>query len=322
MLLRSSSTPILNSWLSHSKDTQPEPEPLLNLPRTRSVNLSSSLHSPTFDPTRKPSQFLVESDIQTSPVKPQKKTPIPQIKTKKSKTRAKSMEQEELKPITISSSSSSSTQRLFSSSGLDGKLVDDEACGAGKEESALQTLTVGGVGNNGGKICGGGGGRKGSDGGDESGFSESNNNRGIDSTDAYYRTMIQADPSNPLLLSNYAKFLKEVRGDYGKAEEYCERAILASPSDADVLSTYADLIWNTQKDAQRAENYFDQAVKASPDDSYVLASYARFLWDAEEDEEEDEGNERVQHGTDQSHTSSSNFYHGAHQHSPLTAAAS
>lgn len=58
--------------------------------------------------------------------------------------------------------------------------------------------------------------------------------------------------------------------------------------------------------------------------SYVLASYARFLWDAEEDaeedEEEDEGNERVQHGTDQSHTSSSNFYHGAHQHSPLTAA--
>lgn len=88
--------------------------------------------------------------------------------------------------------------------------MDDEACGAGKEESALQTLTVGGVGNNGGKICGGGGGRKGSDGGDESGFSESNNNRGIDNTDAYYRTMIQADPSNPLLLSNYAKFLKEV----------------------------------------------------------------------------------------------------------------
>ncbi|KAM5578764.1 hypothetical protein ABKV19_008873 [Rosa sericea] len=323
MLLRSSSTPILNSWLSHSKDPQPEPEPVLNLPRTKSVNLSSSLHTPTFDPTKKATQFLVESDQQTSPVKPQKKTPIPQIKRRQSKNRAKEgMEQEvELKPITISSSSSSSTQRLFSSSGLDEKLVDDEACGAGKKECALQTLTVGGgVGNNGGKICGGGGGRKGSDGGDESGFSESNNNHGINNTDAYYQKMIQAYPSNPLLLSNYAKFLKEVRGDHDKAEEYCERAILANPNDGDVLSTYADLIWNTQKDAQRAENYFDQAVKASPDDSYVLALYARFLWDAEEDEEEDEGNERVQHGTDQSHISSSNFYHGARQHSPLTAA--
>ncbi|KAM5578765.1 hypothetical protein ABKV19_008873 [Rosa sericea] len=281
MLLRSSSTPILNSWLSHSKDPQPEPEPVLNLPRTKSVNLSSSLHTPTFDPTKKATQFLVESDQQTSPVKPQKKTPIPQIKRRQSKNRAKE----------------------------------------GKKECALQTLTVGGgVGNNGGKICGGGGGRKGSDGGDESGFSESNNNHGINNTDAYYQKMIQAYPSNPLLLSNYAKFLKEVRGDHDKAEEYCERAILANPNDGDVLSTYADLIWNTQKDAQRAENYFDQAVKASPDDSYVLALYARFLWDAEEDEEEDEGNERVQHGTDQSHISSSNFYHGARQHSPLTAA--
>lgn len=63
-----------------------------------------------------------------------------------------------------------------------------------------------------------------------------------------------------------------------------------------------------------------QSVNSFSFCSYVLASYARFLWDAEEDEEEDEGNERVQHGTDQSHTSSSNFYHGAHQHSPLTAA--
>lgn len=29
-------------------------------------------------------------------------------------------------------------------------------------------------------------------------------------TDAYYREMIEANPANPLLLANYAKFLKEV----------------------------------------------------------------------------------------------------------------
>ncbi|KAK9923129.1 hypothetical protein M0R45_031562 [Rubus argutus] len=322
MLLRSSSTPILNSWLSHSKDHQPEPEPLLHLPRTRSVNLSS-LHTLVVDPTKKTTQFLVESDLQNPPIKPNKKTPIPQIKRKQSKNRAKEGKEQEEELKLIPMSSSSSTQRLFSSSGLGEKLMDDEACGVGKKESVLQTLTGGGgVRSNGGKICGGGGGSKGSDGGDQSGFFENNNNNnhGINNTDAYYQKMIQADPNNPLLLSNYAKFLKEVRGDYDKAEEYCGRAILANPNDAHVLSTYADLIWKTEKDAQRAENYYDQAVKASPDDSYVLASYARFLWDAEEDEEEDEGNERVQHGTDHSQTSSSNFFHGARHRSPLTAA--
>ncbi|XP_057809206.1 uncharacterized protein LOC131023673 isoform X1 [Salvia miltiorrhiza] len=100
--------------------------------------------------------------------------------------------------------------------------------------------------------------------------------------------MIQANPGNALLLGNYARFLKEVRGDLAKAEEYCERAILANPSDGNVLSLCADLIWQTQRDATRAEAYFHQAVKTHPNDCYVLASYTRFLWDAEDVEEEEE----------------------------------
>lgn len=52
-----------------------------------------------------------------------------------------------------------------------------------------------------------------------------------------------------------------------------------------------------------------------------MASYAEFLWDAEEEEEEeDEENQGVKHETERSHTSSSNFFHGAPHHSPLTAA--
>ncbi|KAJ0799928.1 putative tetratricopeptide-like helical domain superfamily [Helianthus annuus] len=126
---------------------------------------------------------------------------------------------------------------------------------------------------------GGGGGGGGGDGGD--------------GTDVYYMNMIETDPGNSLILANYAKYLKEVRGDVLKAEEYCSRAILANPNDGTALSMYAELIWETHKDASRARSYFDQAVKASPDDCYVMASYAWFLWDADEENEEEEEEEQV-----------------------------
>ncbi|MBA0661582.1 hypothetical protein Goklo_005860, partial [Gossypium klotzschianum] len=140
-----------------------------------------------------------------------------------------------------------------------------------------------GIGGGGGNICGGGGrgGGDGSDGSDnEWGYWDSNN--GKDSTDTYYQKMIQANPGNSLLLSNYARFLKEVRGDLVRAEEYCGRAILANPNDGNLLSIF------------------------------VLASYARFLWDAEEeDDEEEKAGEKFSNGSDQS------FFHGA---PPLAAA--
>ncbi|XP_064962865.1 uncharacterized protein LOC135634730 [Musa acuminata AAA Group] len=142
----------------------------------------------------------------------------------------------------------------------------------------------------GGRTCSGGRGRRGSGGGGggaendgSGGLNPSDSNHGNDATDAYYLQMIEADPGNSLILGNYTKFLKEVRGDVAKAQEYCERAILANPSDAGVLALYADLVWETSHDAPRAETYFRRAVQAAPDDCYILASYARVLWDAEEE---------------------------------------
>ncbi|XP_050235066.1 uncharacterized protein LOC126683260 [Mercurialis annua] len=211
MLLRSSSTPILDSWL-------PEPE-FEVLKRTKSI----SFHYP------QSSLALQETNLQKH---------------------------------------------------KNGSPVNKKECG-------LQTLVIGGAtgsGGGGGGCCGGGGGKR-SDGGDGNGGSEFYRN---ENTDAYYKKMISANPGNALLLGNYAKFLKEVRGDFAKAEEYCGRAILANPSDGNILSVYGDLIWQKEKDAERAETYFDQAVKTAPEDCYVLASYARFLWDAEEEENENE----------------------------------
>ncbi|KAL3824224.1 hypothetical protein ACJIZ3_020253 [Penstemon smallii] len=245
MLLRSSSTPILNSWLPSSTNgsgSTPEFETLPQLTRARSVCLTTTSFS---EERNTPTRNVFVSD----PGKPKKGSRLP----------AKIEDSKDAEFL------------LLSSCGL----------GAAERESSV---VVGGGGAGGGTAGGtGGGGGNGSDWGPPD--AGSGHGRG-ESTDAYYEMMIKADPGNSLLLSNYAKFLKEVKGDFEKAEEYCGRAILANPSDANVLSFYADLIWHTQKDAKRAEAYFHQAVKMDPNDSYVMASYARFLWESEEDEEE------------------------------------
>ncbi|RYQ96481.1 hypothetical protein HN51_044231 [Arachis hypogaea] len=150
--------------------------------------------------------------------------------------------------------------------------------------------------------CGGGVGGGGIGiGGGRGGWGSWDSNYDNDPTDEYYRAMIAANPGNPLFLSNYARYLKEVCGDYVRAEEYCARAILADQNDGKVLSLYADLIWESHKDAPRAECYYDQAVKAAPDDCYVLASYAHFLWDA---------TEAGELGEEDSSQNSPSFFHG------------
>eukprot|EP00253_Pinus_taeda_P026309 PITA_26309 len=153
-------------------------------------------------------------------------------------------------------------------------LVCDRAVVGSKTETSCVNGGLGGEdggGFSGGTGCGGRG----------CGFGSESNN-----TDAYYKKMLQADPGNPLLLTNYGRFLQEVQHDLERAEEYYGRAILASPSDGDILSLYANLIWDVHKDAPRAKSYFDQAVEAAPEDCNVLGLYAHFLWNAEDDEED------------------------------------
>ncbi|XVF86459.1 hypothetical protein PTKIN_Ptkin18bG0041900 [Pterospermum kingtungense] len=318
MLLRSSSAPISHSWLPHSKDCSlPEPD-FSVLQRTRSVSFYSSSID---DHKQKRTQILADVNIQNDKPKNRKnkdKAIIPAAHSLDKQAKQERDEQKESDP------NFRSIERMLSSSGLgEQTLLDAEDS---KDSNVMQTPVMGGgAGNDGGKNCGGaGGGGGGSDGGDDgggSGFFESNNH-GSDSTDVYYQKMIEANPGNPLLLGNYAKFLKEIRGDYARAEEYCGRAILANPNDGNVLSLYADLIWESQKDAHRAKTYFDQAVKTAPDDCFVLASYAKFLWDAEEVEEEEEDDESGQE-TEHSHIPPHpppDFFIQPPQHPSITAA--
>ncbi|XP_016513424.1 uncharacterized protein LOC107830394 [Nicotiana tabacum] len=194
--------------------------------------------------------------------------------------------------------------------------------GITKKGRVSESLLVGGATK-------GGGGGGGWDGGDGPGSgSDSNSWDGHESTEAYYKKMIETNPENALLLANYASFLKEVKRDLAKAEEYYARAILVNPRDGNVLALYADLIWRTQKNASHAHAYFDQAVKSSPDDCYVLASYARFLWDAEEAEDEEEEEEvkeqSIKCGIESENSAATNYLGGApsHHRPPLAAASS
>ncbi|XP_012451469.1 uncharacterized protein LOC105773857 [Gossypium raimondii] len=287
MILRSASTPLFNTLVPHSKEPSPDLEFPYQISRTRTVSFTVSCSSSisvgsSDDSTRRMTRAVSETDLRD--------LVVPKIKT------------------------------VQKNGGiLNGVCVEEEEVEqeeAGFEWWRASSLGVEeecGIGGGGGNICGGGGrgGADGSDGSDnEWGYWDSNN--GKDSSDTYYQKMIQANPGNSLLLSNYARFLKEVRGDLVRAEEYCGRAILANPNDGNLLSMYADLIWQTHKDGPRAETYFDQAVKSAPDDCFVLASYARFLWDAEEeDDEEEKAGEKFSNGSDQS------FFHGA---PPLAAA--
>ena len=324
MLLRSSSTPVLNSLLPHSKDStfsDQQPEIVPQISRTRSVNLTASsrspfLLSPISDSTRRLTRAVSADDLRDfSVASPRRKAfsnPLNGFEEREE-------EEEEIK-----------MEMGFAASGFGGTaslgLPEFEGCEAGLRENRglLSVLDGSGVGGGGGKICGGnGGGSGGSDEGDggSNGFWESN--QGGASTDAYYQKMIDANPRNPMLLSNYARFLKDVRGDFEKAEEYCGRAILVGPNDGNVLSMFADLVWQIHKDAPRAQSYFDQAVQAAPDDSYVLASYAKFLWDSEEEEEEDEEEdeeENVKEGAN-NRASATNLFQGIPPVPPPLAAA-
>ncbi|KAL7259770.1 hypothetical protein ACSBR1_005609 [Camellia fascicularis] len=213
MLLRSASTPVLNSWLPHSKEssTSPETDISLQIPKTRSVSMVSV--SPIDESRKKMTRAMSETDLRELSVS--KRRPLlPAIAVKEE-------EEEEEREEGFDSRSDSLDRVLFLGSGLDEIVVDEECDVVGVRDWKLGGVVVGGGAGygGGGSLTGGGGGRGGGGGGggggsgDGDGDGSSGNwdsNHGNNSTEEYYQKMIDAYPGDALLLSNYAKFLKEV----------------------------------------------------------------------------------------------------------------
>ncbi|XP_028104333.1 uncharacterized protein LOC114303391 [Camellia sinensis] len=107
---------------------------------------------------------------------------------------------------------------LFLGSGFDEIMVDEECDVVGVRDWKLGGVVVGGGArySGGGSLTGGGDGREGgSGGGDGDGSSRDwDSNHGNNIMEEYYQKMIDAYPGDALLLSNYAKFLKEIADSY------------------------------------------------------------------------------------------------------------
>lgn len=204
MLLRSSSTPILDSWLPHAKDLSPEPEIVHQIPKTRSISLSASSLSlsPISDSSKKMTRALSETDLQDLSAVPKAKPPLNKM------LNGISVEEEE-EEEEMEFGYPARTVSLDGGLGLLLNSVLDEGWEVGARDCRLLSVG-GGIGGGGGRICGGAGGSGGSDGGDDGSAEFWDSNSGNGSTDLYYQKMIKANPGNPLLLSNYARFLKDV----------------------------------------------------------------------------------------------------------------
>ncbi|KAK4771774.1 hypothetical protein SAY86_013549 [Trapa natans] len=97
-------------------------------------------------------------------------------------------------------------------------------------------------------------------------------------TETLYQTGLSQDPSNQLLLTNFAQFLYLVARDNDRAEEYFKKAVAVEPPDAELLNKYATFLWRARNDLWAAEETFLEAISADPTNSFYAANYAHFLW--------------------------------------------
>lgn len=174
MLLRTYSAPILNSWISSSRESSPKSDAAKH-----SMNRSTSF---AFEDQN--SRRISGPDVRDrNPTVPNKTTSAKPPATRKPAGRIKE------------NGDPNSLKRLLSNSGLGEDVI------GGHAEVEENDGVLGG---------GDGGGGRGSDGGYGYGSYDPDHGYGHDNTDDYYQKMIEENPGSSLLLANYAKFLKEV----------------------------------------------------------------------------------------------------------------
>lgn len=88
-----------------------------------------------------------------------------------------------------------------------------------------------------------------------------------------YDSALVYNPSNVLVLNNYAYYLSEEDKELDKAEQMSLRTIKAEPNNATYLDTYAWILYKQQR-YEEAYTYIEQALAADSVPSDVLYEHA------------------------------------------------
>ena len=88
-----------------------------------------------------------------------------------------------------------------------------------------------------------------------------------------YDSALVYNPSNILVLNNYAYYLSEENKELDKAEQMSLRTIKAEPNNATYLDTYAWILYKQQR-FEEALVYIEQALAADSVPSDVLYEHA------------------------------------------------
>jgi tetratricopeptide (TPR) repeat protein len=96
-----------------------------------------------------------------------------------------------------------------------------------------------------------------------------------ESSEAYlcYDSALVYNPSNILVLNNYAYFLSEENRELDKAEQMSKRTIEAEPDNATYLDTYAWILYRQER-YEEAMQYMERALAADSVASDVLYEHA------------------------------------------------
>ena len=80
-------------------------------------------------------------------------------------------------------------------------------------------------------------------------------------TAQHFRLAIKADPSDSVVLADYAQFLKSVRKDYDKAQEFYLKSIRCDPANTTAMYNYANMLKHMYKDFDGAQQVHGTHVR-------------------------------------------------------------
>jgi Tfp pilus assembly protein PilF len=106
-----------------------------------------------------------------------------------------------------------------------------------------------------------------------------------DRAEEFFKRALELDPKRPIVLGNYANLLLSARRDPDLAEDYYKRALELEPNNPGQVGNYANLLADYRDDTALAEEHYERALQLDPDHAVNLSNYATFLVDVRGDYE-------------------------------------